>query len=201
VWGSAGDLGAMAGDPHPVRLQAVLLPGALLAAAALVVVLGVQLRAARAELQAEKRRSVLPAPGQVVPAVRARTLSGDSVLLGEGPPGTRQVLSIFNTRCGICVATLPAWERVHEQLASDSDASVVGWSQDGDSVTRAYVQAHQVGYPVVVGLPAKYLKLYHGWGVPATLVVDAEGTVLYGRPGLLSEAAVDSIMTAVRAAR
>jgi peroxiredoxin len=188
----------MTGDPLPVRLRAVLLPGALLAAAALVVVLGMQLRAARAELQAEKRRGVFPTTGQVVPAVRARTLDGDSVLLGEGPPGTRQVLFIFNTRCGICVATLPAWVRVCARLAAATGVSVFGWSQDADSLTQRYVLQHQLAFPVVVGLPAKYLKLYHAWGVPATLVVDEDGNVLYGRPGVLSLAAEDSIVVAVR---
>jgi peroxiredoxin len=191
----------MTGDPLPVRLRAVLLPGASLAAAALVVVLGAQLRAARAELQAEKRRGVLPAAGQVVPAVRARTLDGDSVLLGEGPPGTRQVLFIFNTRCGICVATLPAWVRLHARLAGEPGVSVLGWSQDVDSLTQRYVLEHRLAFPVVVGLPAKYLKLYHGWAVPATVVLDEEGTVVYGRPGLLSGAAEDSLVRAVREGR
>jgi len=36
----------MTGDPLPVRLRALILPGGLLVAAALVVVLGVQARAA-----------------------------------------------------------------------------------------------------------------------------------------------------------
>jgi len=126
----------MTGDPIPVRLRTLALPGALLAAAALVVVLGIQVRAARAELQAEKRKAILPATGQVVPAVRARTLDGDSVLLGEGEPGTSQVLFIFNTRCGICVATLPSWERVHARLGGAAAATVLGWSQDADSLTE-----------------------------------------------------------------
>jgi hypothetical protein len=63
------------------------------------VVRHVQVRAARAELQAENRKAIIPATGQVVPAVRARTLAGDSVLLGEGAAGTPQVLFIVNTRC------------------------------------------------------------------------------------------------------
>jgi peroxiredoxin len=188
----------MVGDPRPLRLRAAFLPVVLLAAAVLVVVLGVQLRTARVELQTERRRAVLPATGQVVPAVRARALDGDSVLLGEGPAGTRQVLFIFNTRCGICVATLPAWVRVHARLAGEPGVSVLGWSQDTDSLTRAYAEDHELAFPIVVGLPAKYLKLYHAWAVPATLVVDAEGTVVYGRPGMLSGAGEDSLVKAVR---
>jgi len=191
----------MIGEPLPVRLRRLLLPGALLVAAALAVVLGIQVRAARGELQAEKRKAILPQAGQVVPAVRGRTLDGDSVLLGEGAPGTHQVLLIFNTRCGVCVATLPSWQRVHSRLEGRAGVSVLGWSQDADSLTQEYVQQHQLAFPVVVGLPLRYLKLYHGWAVPATLVVDYEGTVLYGRPGILSAAAEDSVVSAALAPR
>jgi peroxiredoxin len=191
----------MTGDPFPVRLRGLVLPGALLVATALVVVLGIELRAARAEVRAEQRKAILPAMGQVVPAVRARTLAGDSVLLGEGDTATRQVLFIFNTRCGICVATLPAWARLHARLATDADVSVLGWSQDADSLTQPYIEAHQLAFPVVVGLPLRYLKLYHGWAVPATLVLDHEGTVVYGRPGVVSAGAEDSVVNAARARR
>jgi len=177
------------------------MPGALLIAVALVVVLGLQLRAARAELQGEKRKAILPAAGQVVPAVRARTLNGDSVVLGEGAPGTRHVLFIFNTTCQICVATLPAWVRVHARLATAAGVAVLGWSQDADSLTQRYVDEHRLAFPVVVGLPLRYLKLYHGWAVPATLVVDHEGTVVYGRPGILDQAAEDSVVSAVLPSR
>jgi len=58
------------------------------------------------------------------------------------------------------------------------------------------VREHQLAFPVVVGLPLRYLKLYHGWAVPATLVVDHDGTVVYGRPGMLTEAAEDSVVGA-----
>jgi len=133
--------------------------------------------------------------------VRGRTLGGDSVLLGEGAPGTHQVLFIFNTRCGICVGTLPAWTRVYARLTGETGVAVLGWSQDADSLTQRYVEQHQLGFPVVVGLALKYLKLYHGWAVPATLVVDHEGTVVYGRPGILSAAAEDSVVGAALALR
>jgi len=191
----------MTGAPLPVRVRALLLPGALSVAAVLVVVLAMQLRAARAELQAEKHKAFLPASGQVVPAVRARTLDGDSLLLGAGEPGTRQVLFIFNTRCGVCITTLPGWRRVHARLAGQAGVKVVGWSQDADSLTQHYAGQHELAFPVVVGLPLRYLKLYHGWAVPATLVVDEEGTIVYGRPGILTAAAEDSVVDAALASR
>jgi hypothetical protein len=154
-----------------------------------------QVRALRGEVAAERRRSVLTSAGQVVPPVWARTLSGDSVLLGEGPEGTRQVLFVFNTTCAICLATLPAWKRVQDKLASVPGVSLVGWSQDAESLTREYLSEHGVTFPTVVGVGHKYLTLYRVRGVPSTLVIDETGNVLYGRAGRLSPAAEDSIVT------
>lgn len=188
----------MTGDPLPVRMRALLVPVALLAAATLVVVLGIELRAARAELQAEKRKTIFPDSGQVVPAVHARTLNGDSVLLGEGAPGTRQVLFIFNTTCQICVSALPGWGRAYGALVGDAAVSVLAWSQDVDSLTHAYVERHRLPFRVVVGLPVKYLALYRGLGVPTTLVLDADGMVIYGRSGVLSPGAEDSVVMYAR---
>jgi peroxiredoxin len=180
------------------RVRRLVAPGAMVMAAGLVVVLGLQVRALRRQVLVERRKPLLPAAGQVVPPVRTTTLAGDSVLLGEGAPGTRQVLFVFNTSCGVCVKTLPAWQRVAAQLAGDSAVALVGWSQDPDSLTVPSVAAHGLPFPVVAGLPYKYLKLYHAWGVPATLVVDAEGSVLYGRPGILTAVAGDSVVAAAR---
>jgi len=91
--------------------------------------------------------------------------------------------------------------RVHARLATAAGVAVLGWSQDADSLTQRYVDEHRLAFPVVVGLPLRYLKLYHGWAVPATLVVDHEGTVVYGRPGILDQAAEDSVVSAVLPSR
>jgi len=176
--------------------RALVLPATLLAACMLVVVLGMQVRSLRDDLTVQRQRAVLPAAGQVVPPVRARTLAGDSILLGEGTPGSRQVLFVFNTTCPMCVETLPNWTRIAARLAAAPQVSVVAWSQDPDSATAAYLATHGLSLRTVVGVPKKYLALYRVLGVPATLVVDEDGDVLYGRPGTLTTAAEDSVVRA-----
>jgi peroxiredoxin len=180
------------------ELRALVWPVGLLVAVGLVLVLGLQVRALRHQVLVERRKPLVPSAGQVVPPVQTGTLTGDSLLLGEGAPGTHQVLFVFNTSCGVCVETLSAWQRVAARLAGNTAVTVVGWSQDADSLTEPYVATHALSFPIVAGLPYKYLKLYHAWGVPATLVIGPEGTVDYGRLGILSPAAEDSVVAAVR---
>jgi hypothetical protein len=184
----------MTGNPVLQRVRALVVPAALVAACVLVILLGMEVRSLRRDLRAERRRSLLPAAGQVVPPVWGRTILGDSLLLGEGAPGSRQVLFVFNTTCPICVETLPGWGSVAQRLASVSHVSVVGWSQDPDSATAAYLAAHGLGIRTVTEVPQKYLRLYHALGVPTTLVLDEDGNVLYGRPGILTAVAEDSVV-------
>jgi hypothetical protein len=188
----------MTGKPLASWLRVLVLQAGLIAACVLVILLEMNVRSLREELRAERARSLLPAAGQVVPPVWAHTLSGDSLRLGEGPPGSRQVLFVFNTTCPICVEALPGWGSVAQRLASASHVSVLGWSQDSDTATAAYLAAHGLALRVVTGVPQTYLRLYRALGVPTTLVLDEIGNVLYGRPGILTAAAEDSIVWAAR---
>ena len=108
------------------------------------------------------------------------------------------MLFIFNTTCQICISALPGWGRAYGALVGDAAVSVLAWSQDVDSLTQAYVERHRFPFRVVVGLPVKYLALYRGLGVPTTLVLDADGTVIYGRSGMLSPGAEDSVVMYAR---
>jgi hypothetical protein len=175
------------------------MPLALTAAVALVVVLSLQTRSLRDDVARERRRGVLTSAGQVVPPVWAGTIAGDSTLLGGGQPGTGQVLFVFNVSCAICLQTLPAWRRILTALSSEPGLSLIGWSHDPDSITRAYVTRHALSFPsVVVGVSRKYIRLYHVQAVPSTLVLDAAGNVLFGRPGALTRMAEDSLIAIAR---
>lgn len=180
------------------RLRRLILPATLLAASGLVVVLGWQVRSLRFELRTARLREVLPHAGLVVPPLHATTMSGDPVLLGEGPSGMRQVLLVFNTACSICIETLPAWIELVQQLSSVPQVQIIGWSQDPDSVTGEYVRLHRLPFAVVAGSPRKYFTMYHAEAVPLTVVVAGTGRVLYVASGLLDSWEADSVVAAAR---
>jgi peroxiredoxin len=156
----------------------------------------------REELRTLRRRGERPYPGLVVPTFGAVSLAGDSVTIGEGAPGVRQVLFIFNTTCGFCRETLPYWSSIAAELRTEEPREVgaYGISVDSEAETRRYVREEGLSFPVVRFPEAKLVRLYRAEGVPRTLVLDHEGGVLYARAGSFgSQGVVDSIIAAARA--
>jgi hypothetical protein len=84
------------------------------------------------------------------------------------------------------------------RLSGESDVSVLWWSQHSDSLTRLYVAGRAISAPVIVGVARKYLRLYRAEAVPVTMVIGADGEVLFGTAGVLSPAAEDSVVSAAK---
>ena len=161
-----------------------------------------QLRVEAEELRRTVRRQVdFPHTGMVVPAFDGVTLEGDEVRVGVAAPGTRQVLFMLDTQCGNCLVTLPAWNRMAEAVQRDgASVEVYGLSLDPAPDTRAYVEEHGLGFPVVLFDDERYRELYRVRGIPITLVVDEIGAVEYVRLGSIvgewADPVVDSVVTA-----
>ena len=167
--------------------------------------LAIQKRQLRVEAEALRqtvRREVdFPHVGMVVPAFDGVTLEGDGVRIGVAAPGTRQVLFMLDTRCGNCLVTLPAWNRMAEAVGRDvASVEVYGLSLDPAPETRAYAEEHRLRFPVVLFEDERYRELYRVRGVPITLVVDEIGAVEYVRLGSIlgewADPVVDSVVTA-----
>lgn len=173
--------------------------GALAAATLiLLVLLSQQNRQLRQTIQDLQYRTSRPEAGQFVPTFSAATLDGDSVRVVSGEPEDRQVLILFNTTCPHCLASVSGWNALHDRLATEG-TQLIGISLDSLEKTRAYRKQHGLRYPVTHFPTQGLMRMYRGGWVPATLVLDGEGRVLYSRMGALTEAiAVDSVVAAVR---
>lgn len=170
----------------------------LVGAALLVVVLGIQNRALRADRAALRRQAMLPHAGMVVPTFRGVTLDGDSVTLGASTAGARQLLFVFDTSCPYCEEALGAWDAVAERVLRRPGVSVYGISLDSAAVTRQYAARHGLRFPVVTFPELKLVALYRASAYPLTLVVDDGGRVLHARLApLRTAAAVDSVVAAL----
>lgn len=177
------------------KLYPVVLVVALIAAAALVVVLARQQQALVDRVESLTTRVRDPYPGFYVPALTLRSVSGDSVRLGEATPGNVQLFFVFSTTCDHCRASLQAWNRVASEFAQDPHVEVYGISIDSAEVTRTYVAEHHLQFPVVSFADRKLQALYRSNVFPQTLVIDAEGRVRYARLGALTgDSATDSIV-------
>ncbi len=172
--------------------------------AGLLVLVTFQKRQLRIEVVALRdtvwRHVELPHVGMVVPPFKAVTVAGDSVIVGQLRRGARQVLFVFDTRCGNCLVTLPSWQRMTEALRPHADSvEVYGLSLDPVPETRAYVEEHGLTFPVVPFHDERMRELYRIRGVPITLVADEIGAVRYAQIGSIfgegEGPAIDSVVT------
>lgn len=182
------------------RIGRSLVVLALVVAAILVVVLARQNSTLQDELRSAQRREALPYEGFVVPAFSTTTLSGDMVTIAQGEPGSRQVLFFFNTVCGFCVEALPSWKELYARLrVLQPQVTVYGVSLDPEPETRAYVEDHELPFPVVHFPDSRLAKVYRTEVIPHTVVLDHEGTVVHARLSKLkNQAAIDSVVSLVR---
>ena len=158
-----------------------------------------QLRVEAEALRETIRRQVdFPHAGMVVPAFDGVTLEGEVVRVGVPASGTRQILFMLDTRCGNCLVTLPAWNRMAEAVGrDDASVEVYGLSLDPAPETRAYAEEHGLRFPVILFDDERYRELYRVRGVPITLVVDEIGAVEYVRLGSIFGERVDPVVDSV----
>ena len=179
------------------KIRSMVLVVALTAAAVLVVALALQKRALLDRNENLTTRIRYPYPGLYVPAVTLPSVSGDSVLLGQAPPGQVQLLFVFSTTCEFCKASLPAWKQIAAELAANERVEVVGISIDSVEPTRRYLAEHGIELPVVSFIEPRLLAMYRAGTTPQTLIIDADGRVGYSHLGAVTELLViDSIINA-----
>jgi peroxiredoxin len=157
----------------------------------------ISLNRAYAELRG---RLAQPQVGDAVPAFLAETVGGDTLTIGKSPDSTaRQVLFVLSTTCQFCKATLPVWRALADSLGRVRDVRirVVAISVDSAAATRHFAAEEGVGYPMVTFPTDRLRRLYRVKAVPQTVVLDAEGDVVYAHVGRLTTGPVlDSIFQA-----
>ena len=180
------------------KFRSLALLVALATASLLVVVLALQKRDLTERVEGLTTRARDPYPGLYFPAATLPSLSGDSVSLGQAPPGHVQVFFVFSTTCQFCKESLPGWKQIARDLADNSQVELLGISLDSVPATRSYVTEHGIDLTVVSFTDRKLRALYRAWITPQTLIVNAEGRVSYARIGVVRDnAAIDSIMSAL----
>jgi peroxiredoxin len=187
--------GAFAG----LTVQRLAVGGASTIAFALIVVLGMEVRALRPLAIELSNKMAGPYAGQWVPTFRASTANGDSATVGETTAGRSQVLFVFATQCPYCAQTLPAWDAIARNLLADSAGrfDVFGVTLSSPDSTREYVERNRLSYRVVHFPTKKLRNVYRLKSTPLTLVLTPAGQVAYARAGAFeSQAVSDSVIAA-----
>jgi peroxiredoxin len=124
----------------------------------------------------------LPSPAPVVgdeaPDLEAFTLAGDAVAWGvfRGDP---VLLNLWATWCAPCREETPYLQTLHERYA-EQGLIVVGVSQDArgsGSAIRSFIEEFGITYTVLADPEMVAAARYGVVGLPATFLVDREGTI------------------------
>lgn len=168
---------------------------ALAAAATLVVVLANQNRRLTIDAGRLRVRDHYLHKGLVVPPFEAQTLTGSTVMVGSDDPGHKQILFLFTTTCSYCRENLATWNALAEEMTfrGDGTVQVTGISLDSQAATARYMNENMVRFSVVHFPTEKIARYYRADAVPVTVVLNDDGVVLLGRPGVLPPEAVDSL--------
>jgi hypothetical protein len=168
-----------------------------MAVAGILVVLSLEVHALRDQAAELRRRKALPYVGQVQPTVRAMSLAGDSVVMGETTPGRAQLLIFFSSSCPFCLANVPTWKRLADTLRADRAHrfDIVWVALSPADSARRWATHHGVIDPVVRFPDGKTRAVYRVKGVPITLLTDERGQIMYMHPSVFnSRAAADSLL-------
>lgn len=134
------------------------------------------------------RRFAAPEIGGPAPAYAAVTLDGDSTSLAalRGEP---VLLNVWATWCHPCRTEIPELERIHQAYAPRG-LRLVGVSIDAggeDEAVRGFAKEYGMTYPVWRDADSRVTTLFGAIGVPATYLIDRDGTLRWRKVGPIAE--------------
>lgn len=104
--------------------------------------------------------------------------------------GTPTVLNFYASWCGVCDAELPAFETVSQAYAGTvSFVGINPQSNDSDAAQAKMIERNGVTYPTGRDAQDDLLRLFNTTGgLPTTVFLDADGTVVGVHNGAYDEA-------------
>lgn len=123
--------------------------------------------------------------GQTVPPYPLKDANGKTISL-DAYHGHVVVINLWATWCPPCRAEMPDLQRLYAAYRSRG-LIVLGVNQ-GESATRAAEFAHSLGikFPIALDPDQQYGRRFTALGLPTTVVVDRNGTIVRGYDGPLA---------------
>lgn len=118
-------------------------------------------------------------PGDVVPDIAGLALNGTPQRL-SALRGKVVIVDFWASYCGPCIIAMPELDRLRKDILKMGwgdrfEVLGVGLDQDLEKA-RAFLKIHQVEYPIVSDMLGIASKLYGVWRLPATFIIDTDGT-------------------------
>jgi thiol-disulfide isomerase/thioredoxin len=154
----------------------------------LILALAVLAAAAGGWLQhASRERHGQALVGKPAPVLHLPDLHGQPHALSEFA-GRRVLVNFWASWCGPCLKEMPALAQAQQRFGHGQPV-VVGIAMDTPDNVRAYLQAHPIDYPILLGRlddPDSARQFGDAGGMlPYSVLLDADGTVLASHAGTL----------------
>jgi thiol-disulfide isomerase/thioredoxin len=132
-----------------------------------------------------------------VPSTRLMTLDGASTDLRSVLRGRVAVVSFWATWCDACLAEIEALKRLQAQTRTRGDMLVVGVAVgEARETVAAFARKRGIGYEQLVDEDFRLADALGQERVPATLVVDRAGRIVF-RGGALDPAGLAAFRSAL----
>jgi len=129
-----------------------------------------------------------PRVGDPIRPYAAATLAGDTVSLAS-LEGKVVLLNLWATWCGPCREETPYLQALYEERR-DQGFEIVGASMDTGNAAAAirnFMEEYDVTYTILHDPTMRGMDVYQVLGLPATFLIDREGTLRWFRFGPIPE--------------
>jgi cytochrome c biogenesis protein CcmG/thiol:disulfide interchange protein DsbE len=137
--------------------------------------------------------STATAEVDALPSASLPRLDGEGDLDPADLRGEPLVANFWATWCTYCIDEMPALEEVHQALGDR--VRFLGVDRE-DSLEKARLLEQETGvtYPSVVDADGSYFRAAGGRGMPTTLLVDADGVIVYRHAGPLTAEQLEELI-------
>lgn len=132
---------------------------------------------------------------RTAPDYSARALGSDASATVAGLRGKVVLLNAFATWCAPCRAEMPDFEAVYRRLR-DRGLEIVGVNVDegeADEKVLRFVEKLGIGFPVWRDPANRFSKRFRALGVPETVLIGRDGTILRHWNGPMDPGAAENL--------
>ena len=123
-----------------------------------------------------------------VPEVELTTLDGKPMRVSEALGGKIAVVSLWATWCEACRDELEALKRLHERAGTRGAVVLAISVGEKRALVESFVREHALSYAQLVDEDFRLADALGARRVPATLVVDRDGRIVFSGGALDAEA-------------